>query len=778
MLDALKKSTVDQTMMDSVVAMKPTRRVERLRGTFFDVETSVSIERARIEARAMRQTEAEPMITRRAKVFAAVAREMPIEIYPDELFVGCSSDRPRCHNVSPGAYAAIQDRRVNSHGYKRSTTPGLTDEDMTELLEDLAPYWHEQGRTGRVAGWHYGHNIHAYEKVLKKGFLGIKQEAEERLARLDLTEPEDLKKVPFLEGVVMAMQAAAEVGGRYAAKARELAETEGDADRRAELLSIAEVCDRVPANPARTFYEALQSYHLAFLLMFWEMAPHAGYSLGRMDQYLYPYYESDIREGRITREQAQELVDCYLIKLNEAPGPAAMGVGGVKADGNDATNELSYMFIEGTMHTRLVYPWIAILAHSKTPDSFLFKAAELTSLGTGHPQYLNSDVMVAQALARSDMGGPAVTLEDARSAANIGCLELGIPGKDSGYLYIGGHNLASALELVLTNGVRRSDGEKIGVETGDPRQFASFGAVQEAFRKQVAFMRENTQISGNAFERQLIDLCPTVYESALIEDCIEKGICREEGGAHYNFNTGGTEVGSSDAGDSLAAIKKLVFDEKKITMAQLCDALDADFEGCEDIRRMCLDVPKFGNDDDYVDEQKAWAVHQWATEFMKLKNLRGGHGCPGGSSMAAYVPEGKVVGALPSGRLAGEPLAPAGSPSTGKDTNGVTSVLKSMGKVDGVEILAGLSLTSRIDPAIFRSRDGIKRVADLIRTFVDQKVFHLQLNVVSSDTLKAAQERPEDYKDLMVKVAGYNAYFTHLDRELQDTIIARTEHGL
>jgi formate C-acetyltransferase len=314
------------------------------------------------------------------------------------------------------------------------------------------------------------------------------------------------------------------------------------------------------------------------------------------------------------------------------------------------------------------------------------------------------------------------------------------------------------------------------VKTGDPRQFKSFEEVQDAYHKQVAFMRERTQEFGDAFEQVLIDQYPMVYESALIEGCIEKGLSREDGGAHYNFNTGGTEVGSSDAGDSLAAIKKLVFDEKKVTMTDLCDALDANFKGYDEIRKMCLQAPKFGNDIDYADEQKAWVVHQWASEFMKLKNLRGGYGCPGGSSMAAYVPEGKNVGALPSGRLAAEPLAPAGSPCIGKDVNGVTAVLKSMGKVDGVEVLAGLSLTSRIDPGVFKSKDGVKRMADMIRTFVDQKIFHLQFNITSSETLRAAQREPDKYRDLMVKVAGYNAYFTHLDKELQDTIIARSEH--
>jgi len=764
MLDALRQSTVEQGMLDRVVAMKPTPRVERMRNAFFDLRPSGSIERARIEARVMRGTEGEPMISRRAKVFAAVVREMPIDICPDELLVGCSSVGPRATNIIP------------------ATVPGaftsLNDDDKKELDEVLTPYWEEQGRVGRVAHWHYGHNVHGMEKVLKKGLLGIRAEAEDRLARLDLDDPDDMRKAPFLEGVVLAMGAAAETGARFAARARELAQTEADSQRKDELLRIAAVCDRVPANPARTFHEALQSYHFAWLLLLRELAYGEAFSQGRMDQYLYPYYERDIDEGRITPADAQELLDCYIIKLNQVGDTGSIGVGGLKADGRDGTNALSYMFVESIMHTRMVDPYFAVHVHSTTPDDFLLKACQLSSLGCGHPQYLNSDVMVAQALARGDMGGPMVTLADARSAANVGCLELVIPGKDSGYLYVAGHNLALAMELVLTNGVRRSDGEKMGLETGDPRQFKSFEELRQAFRRQIAFMRRNTQISGSAFEQQIIDLYPTVYESALIEDCIEKGQCREEGGAHYNFNLGGVEHGSTDAGDSLAAIKKLVFEDKKITMAQLCDALEANFVGHEDIRKMCLEVPKFGNDEDDVDEQVAWVVHQWVTEFRKLRNLRGGYGCPGGSPMSGYIPEGKAVGALPSGRMAAEPLAPAACPETGKDVRGPTAVLKSMGKVDNVEVLGGLSFTTRIDPAVFENEDGVKRLADMIRTFVDQKIFHMQINVTSSETLRAAQEKPGEYRDLMVKVAGYNAYFTQLGRELQDTIIARTAHEL
>jgi formate C-acetyltransferase len=751
-------------MPDSVAAMQPTPRIERMRAAFLELEPSNSIDRARIEARVMKETEGEPMITRRAKVFAAAVREMPLYIGPDELLVGCTSVRPRCGNVFPGVY---------------TTAPhGLSEEEARELEEELIPFWKEQGRT---TPWHYGHNIHGLEKVVKRGFLGIKKEAEDRLARIDRDDPEESKKVPFLEAVILVMEAVAGLGTRYAAGLRERAGNEADATRKAELLHMAEVCDRVPANPAETFYEALQSYHFAWLLLTLELYHNIAFALGRMDQYLYPYYEKDVKAGRITKEEAQELLDCYILKLNEVGNRTqstngSIGVGGVKANGQDATNELSYIFIEAMMHVRLADPWFAVHVHTKSPDELLIKSAELCSLETGHPQFLNSDVGIAQLLARGNMGGPMVTLEDARAGSNVGCLELVVPGKDSGYLYIGTHNLAAALELVLTNGIRRPDQKEIGVKTGDPRQFKSFEEVQDAYHKQVAFMRERTQEFGDAFEQVLIDQYPMVYESALIEGCIEKGLSREDGGAHYNFNTGGTEVGSSDAGDSLAAIKKLVFDEKKVTMTDLCDALDANFKGYDEIRKMCLQAPKFGNDIDYADEQKAWVVHQWASEFMKLKNLRGGYGCPGGSSMAAYVPEGKNVGALPSGRLAAEPLAPAGSPCIGKDVNGVTAVLKSMGKVDGVEVLAGLSLTSRIDPGVFKSKDGVKRMADMIRTFVDQKIFHLQFNITSSETLRAAQREPDKYRDLMVKVAGYNAYFTHLDKELQDTIIARSEH--
>jgi formate C-acetyltransferase len=450
----------------------------------------------------------------------------------------------------------------------------------------------------------------------------------------------------------------------------------------------------------------------------------------------------------------------------------------LQADGSDATNELSYMFIEAMMHTPgMVEPTLSLLVHSKTPDDLLIKACQLTALGAGYPMFINHDLMVDNLLARGEVpGGPPVTLEIAREFGGcVGCHTPSVHTMESGWSGSSFTNLPLALELVLTNGVRRSGHKKIGLQTGDPRQFKSFEELREAFKKQVAWMVRNCSIVQNIGE--LAALQPTVFTSALTEDCIGKGIAREEGGARYNVGQVNT-IGTVDAGDSLAAIKKLVFEEKKITMDQLCHALDKNFEGYEDIRKMCLEVTKFGNDDDYVDEQVAWVMHSLTEEAKKCKNARGGRKLVEQIPLSSYVPVGLGVGALPSGRLVGEPVSDGVSPTRGNDVQGPTAVLKSVGKINNAEVSFGSTVNMRIDPVVFEKEDGFKRLADLIRVAVDQKVDHIQINVVSSDTLIAAQKEPDKYRDLVVKVAGYNACFVDLYKELQDSIIARTEHGL
>ena len=827
MVEVLNKK---ETMLDRVLTMKPMPRVERLRGAFLSSKRRGDITKVRTLTRIMKETEGEPMVTRRAKAFAAVVREMPINIAPDELFVGYIAST--INSGSVGCWGGVgPEKLLGKQGFI------LSDDDMKELREEIIPFW--SGPQGKYERTHNGltyqrfppeirellfvnpeeyptvgtgvidadysrtgHLCHTrpnYEKVLEKGFQGIKKEAEERLNRFDLrdplTDPDELRKVPFLKGVVMAMEAATEIGKRFAVKARELAEKEEDTKRKAELLKLAEVCDQVPANPARTFYEALQSVWFTHILIWWDTPDVGGISPSRVDRYLYPYYERDIREGRLTKEEAQELVDCWFIKFGEALGlPFApsiglapwpgdpinhhMCVGGLKPDGSDATNELSYMFIEAMMHTTLTQPTLGVRIHSKTPDALLIKASQLCALGTGHPAFFNDEAIVPMILGRAALGPWPVTIEQARMSSVIGCVEPQLTATDSGHTAGGYLNLTAPLELALTNGWNRFHHRKMGLETGDPKQFKTFEEIREAYKKQLVWLAGNLHVALNINELVEAELEPTAYTSALLGDCIEKGIPREAGGCRYNYGDVVLVVGSNDVGDSLAAIKKLVFEDKKITMGQLCDALDKNFEGYEELRQMLLKAPKFGNDDDYADEQSAWVMHVLVEEVNKYPNTRGGHRYVGQIPMAYYMSLGKVTGALPSGRQAGEPLSDGISPTRGSDVNGPTAVFKSVGKMNNVEIYDGQAFNFRLDPAIFKVGDGFKRLADLLRVFIDQKIEHVQINVVSSDTLRAAQKEPDKYQDLMVKVAGWNAFFVRLPNDLQDSIIARTEHRL
>ncbi len=803
MATVLKKEETKTDLRDKVMTLAPAPRVERLRQRYLATPNKALTDIGRILTQSMKDTEGEPTISRRSKAFASIVRGAPINIYADELFVGWLWSEPRGTEIMVGQFGLEAELDTLS---TREYTPFQISEAAKESLrEEIFPYWKSVNSHPSVppeakkmgVKWaskmpvlfHYVVN---YEKVLKKGLLGVKQEAEERLARLDLTNPEDSQRAPFLEGVVLAMEASAEIGNRFAEQARSLAKAEGDAARKAELLKMAEVCDQVPAHPARTFYEALQSVWFIHIMLGWEVGFHGGQSVGRCDQYLYPFYEADLREGRLTQEEAQELIDCWFMRFSQmfsvmTAGQAFfmsnhtsahhLGIGGLKADGNDASNALSHMFIEAMMHTPgMVEPTVGLLVHSKTPDALLIKACQLTALGGGYPQFINHDVLVENLISRgATVGGKPVSLEMARQYGGcVGCHEPSLHTMESGWSPGQGVQLASIMETVLTNGWSRVREQKSGIETGDPREFKTFEDVKEAFLKQVAHQIEVGSISSNLGEQALI---PTLFTSALTEDCIENATAREQGGARYNVGSCSMS-GTPDAGNSLAAIKKLVFDEKRITMDQLCEALENNFEGCEDIHRMCMAAPKFGNDDDYVDELVAWVTHAVVQEAKKYKTTFGGTKYVVQVPLSSFVPLGMGVGALPSGRLAKAPISDGVSPTCGTDMEGPTGVLKSVGKINNAEVALGQTLNLKLDPVVFESDDGFKRLAGLIRVFVDQKVDHVQINVVSSKTLIAAQETPEDYGDLVVKVAGYNAHFVDLHKELQDSIIARTVHAM
>ena len=482
------------------------------------------------------------------------------------------------------------------------------------------------------------------------------------------------------------------------------------------------MCDHVPAHPARTFYEALQSYWFTYILQYWESMEGKCHSMGRMDQYLYPYYAADIEAGRLTREDAQELIDCWLLKVPNVSWKMDdlhfyvvgdlvlphLSVGGLKPDGSDATNDLSFLFIEGMKHVRMPDPDFSVLVHGKTPDDFLIAGCELAALGCGQPMFQNSDFIADGLLFRGNLNGMPVSLEDARNAVEVGCQEPFIPGKDGIDITPGFTNVALALEFALNNGAKRVctdmsgpiDWEKAtsflnqgrGLETGDPRRFTSFEEVQTAYCKQVAFLVRNKLLTHAVRDAILAELKPTVFQSALIADCIEKGMCREAGGARYNWGPGIYATGLADVADSLTAIKRVVFEQKKISMERLCDALDANFEGFEDVRKLLLQAPKYGNDDDYADQMMAWAMHQWATAVYAHRNSRGGRAVPGLQSLFVTVPYGREVGALPSGRLAGTPVSNGGSPCNGAAVNGPTAIINSIGKLDNLKCNLGIVL--------------------------------------------------------------------------------------
>jgi|TARA_B100001971_G_scaffold162172_1_gene152412 formate C-acetyltransferase len=807
MLDVVKAKS---NLLDGVITMKPTERVARLKQRYLDTQNKVVIDILRIRTEVMKETEGEPRAIQQAKAFAATVRGLPLNIYPDELLVGWLFSEPHGSPLMPGQAVAME-RELDTLETREYMPFLISDDVKRELREEIIPYWRAHLKSPSFPSeteplfhrndpsqqnrWRYSgiesltHWTGGFDKVLEKGILGMKRDAEERLARLDPVDPEDFKKVPFVEGAIIALEAAAEIGDRFAARVRELASDESD-ERKAELLKIAEVCDRVPAHPASTFYEAVQSVWFLSILYAWDNEWAWGISPGRADQYLYPYYENDLAVGRITEEEAQELIDCWFMRNSQffpimgasgarwsgphSPG-VHMDVGGLNADGTDGSTALSYMFIEARMHTlAMVEPTLGLLVHSKTPEALLIKASQLTSLGGGWPMFINQDLMVENLLARGEiLDGPSISLELARGGCCIGCHEPTIPNMTSGW---GGSgvNLGQILELVLTNGRSRASQEKRGPETGDPRQFKSFEELREAFSAQVAWQVKRGSIAANVSE---LALRPKVFTSSFTDDCLENGLSMEEGGARYNVGAV-SMIGTVDAGNSLAAIKRLVFDDKKITMDQLCQALDSNFDGHADIRRMCQDAPKFGNDDDYVDEQVAWVTHIVTEEAKKYKTTYGGRKLTVMVPMYGYVPAGIGVGALPFGRLAGEPLADGVSPTQGTEMDGPTAVLKSVGKVNNAAVSLSQTLNMRVEPSLFDQDDGYKRLADLIRVFVDQKVDHLQINVVSSETLRAAQEDPDAHKELTVKVAGYNARFIELHKELQDSIIARTEQRL
>jgi len=829
-----------------------TDRIPKLVAHLYAKMPEIESARAKLITESYKSTEDKPIVMRRALAFEHILDNIPIIIREGELVVGSTTIAPRgCQTYPEFSYKWLE-AEFETVATRKADPFYIADQTKKELLEADA-YW-EGKTTSELAtalmteetkkaiehniftpgNYFYngvGHVTVQYDKVLAIGYRGIIAEMQEELDRCNPGDADYCTKSQFLKAAIISCEAVI----RYARRYSELAEKEAaactDAARKQELLQIAANCRRVPEYGAETFHEACQSFWFVQQLLQLESSGHS-ISPGRFDQYMYPYYKKDLDAGKLTREAAQELLDCIWVKLNDlnkcrdaasAEGFAGYSlfqnliVGGQDKDGNDVTNDLSFMCITAAKHVFLPQPSLSIRVWNKSPHALLLKAADLTRTGIGLPAYYNDEVIIPSLMSRG------LTLEDAREYNIIGCVEPQKAGKTEGWHDAAFFNMCRPLELVFSNGWDK--GEKIGVETGRVEDMATFEEFYDAYKKQMNYSISLLVNADNAIDVAHATRCPLPYLSCMVDDCIKRGKTVQEGGAVYNF-TGPQGFGIANMADSLYAIKKLVFDEKKVTLAEYKRALamnygqgfdavsageivteilremerngvsvdEAQVAGMitavmnaelpaeekkkyEDLRAMIDDVPKFGNDIEEVDMFARDVAYTYTRPLLEYRNPRGGQFQAGLYPVSANVPLGAQTGATPDGRLAHTPVADGVSPSAGKDVHGPTAAANSVSKLDHGIASNGTLFNQKFHPTALSGEKGLENFVALIRSYFDQKGSHMQFNVVDRETLLDAQAHPEKYAHLVVRVAGYSALFTTLSKSLQDDIIRRTEQG-
>lgn len=623
-----------------------------------------------------------------------------------------------------------------------------------------------------------------YQDVLfKKGFGGIKKEAEAYLAELDATSLEGAEKMEFYRSIVLVCDGIIRLANRYREKAREMAAEEADQTRKAELLQIAEICDVVPENPPKSFREAMQFMWFTQMGGILSENPLA-WNPGRFDQYMYPYYKADKEAGVITADEAQELIECLWLKLSEWVWTISantadffagynqfqnLTVGGRTRDGKDATNELSYMCLKATEDTLAHQPGLSVRIHPDTPDDFMAAVTHLVSKGTGFPA-IHSDNAGYQMLVNA-----GYEPEDARDWSNCGCV---VPHfrKTGEWTSAANLNFAAALEFATNEGKSRLSDKKIALDEKDPKTFSTYEEVEEAFYKQFAYLIKQAVISLITAQRLHVEMVPRPFMSACIEDCMKNGKDLTKGGAKYNIGPVITGIGIAVVANSLAAIKKLVFEEKSVTMAEILDAINNNWEGYDELRARVQAAPKYGNDDDYVDDIAREIGNFFYQEVHKYKDINGNHFLSAFMGISNYLPTGKVLGATPDGRKATEPISEGVSPYVGTDTSTPLAAMRSAAKLNQDIHSGGTLLNLRLNQDLVATKRGQANLGAMIQSYFALGAFHVQFNTVSTETLRKAQAHPEDYKDLLVRVAGYSTQFVNLSKSMQDSIIARNAH--
>lgn len=623
-----------------------------------------------------------------------------------------------------------------------------------------------------------------YQDVLfKKGFGGIKKEAEAYLAELDATSLEGAEKMEFYRSIVLVCDGIIRLANRYREKAREMAAEEADQTRKAELLQIAEICDVVPENPPKSFREAMQFMWFTQMGGILSENPLA-WNPGRFDQYMYPYYKADKEAGVITADEAQELIECLWLKLSEWVWTISantadffagynqfqnLTVGGRTRDGKDATNELSYMCLKATEDTLAHQPGLSVRIHPDTPDEFMAAVTHLVSKGTGFPA-IHSDNAGYQMLVNA-----GYEPEDARDWSNCGCV---VPHfrKTGEWTSAANLNFAAALEFATNEGKSRLSGKKIALDEKDSKTFSTYEEVEEAFYKQFAYLIKQAVISLITAQRLHVEMVPRPFMSACIEDCMKNGKDLTKGGAKYNIGPVITGIGIAVVANSLAAIKKLVFEEKSVTMAEIIDAINNNWEGYDELRARVQAAPKYGNDDDYVDDIAREIGNFFYQEVHKYKDINGNHFLSAFMGISNYLPTGKVLGVTPDGRKATEPISEGVSPYVGTDTSTPLAAMRSAAKLNQDIHSGGTLLNLRLNQDLVATKRGQANLGAMIQSYFALGAFHVQFNTVSTETLRKAQAHPEDYKDLLVRVAGYSTQFVNLSKSMQDSIIARNAH--
>jgi pyruvate formate-lyase/glycerol dehydratase family glycyl radical enzyme len=786
--------------------IKMNERVKKLREQSIRAKPYLSPERALLVTEFYRSEIAQQssVPVKRALALKYILENKKIWIGEGELIVGERGPAPKavptypeicCHSLED--LEMLDSRKKTPYAvddytkrvYKEKIIPYWKGKSMRDMIfREMSDEWKAAYETGVFTEFLEqrapGHTV-LDDKIYSKGFVDFEKDIEKSIAKIDfLHDPEARKKMEELKAMKITADAIIRYAERYAEKTKELLKKEKDPNRREELKKIAEICVHVPAHAPRDFWEALQYYWFIHLGVITEVNPWDAFNPGRLDQHLYPFYKKGLEEGTLTEEMAKVLLQLFWIKFNNHPAPPKVGVtaeesntyndfaliniGGVKEDGSNGVNELSYLVLDVVKEMRMPQPSSMVQISKKTPDDFLKRALKIIRTGFGQPSIFNTDEITQELLRQGK------TIEDARNGGASGCVETGAFGKEC-YILTGYFNLVKVLEITLSNGVDPRTGRKIGLKTGNLTKFKSFHEIFNAFQRQLKHFVDIKIRGNNIIECLYAEYLPVPFLSLLISDCIAKGKDYNDGGARYNtdYIQG---VGLGTMTDSLVAIAYQVFDKKQITLSQLFQALKADFKGYEKLRLSLLNkTPKYGNDDEYADQIMKAIFGAYYDAVDGRPNMKGGTYRINLLPTTVHVYFGKVVGATPDGRKSTEPLSEGVSPVQGADTRGPTAVIKSVSKIDHVKT-GGTLLNQKFAPELLADEAGLSKLAYLVRTYFKLDGHHMQFNVVNANTLRDAQKYPEKHRDLLVRVAGYTDYFVNLTEALQNEIIRRTEH--